>query len=83
MSRPIYQIAEEIKKDGHKVKYATVPYLEAMYSLDKIADDYCGESGRNIVIYFLNNARGWRGPITRRIKKELKDILNGQEKLDL
>ena len=36
MSRPIHEIARDIRNDWPKVNYAAVPYLEAMADLDKI-----------------------------------------------
>jgi hypothetical protein len=80
-SRPLYQIADEIKNDwnSHQGRwggnYAAVPYLEAMGALVEITDTYICESGESIVRYFLSNAKGWRGDTARRIKAELKALL--------
>jgi hypothetical protein len=74
MSRPIYEIAREIKKDWKKVNYAAAPYLDAMFSLEKIEDPYYADSGRSVVLYFLSNAGSWRGETARRVKKELKEL---------
>jgi hypothetical protein len=76
MSRPLYIIAKEIKKDWKNINYAAKPYLKAMSDLSSILDDYGFDSGRSIVLYFLSNAGSWRGETARRIKKELKGILN-------
>lgn len=76
MPRPIYQIAQEIQQDwGSKVNFAAKPYLDAMYSLNKIEERYGMDSGRSIVAYFLSNASTWRGPVAKRIKSELKKML--------
>ena len=75
MSRPIYIIAQEIRKDWKPVNYCAVPYLEAMECLDKITDRYIAESAMSVVGYFLANARMWRGETARRIKKELNGMI--------
>jgi hypothetical protein len=70
--RSISEIAEEICSDWGKVNFAAKPYLEAMYSLDSVEDDYYFDSGKSIVSYFLANASTWRGPVAKRVKAELK-----------
>lgn len=74
MSRPLYEIAREIRKDWSPVNYAAKPYLDAMRSLSSINDDYYADSGRSVVLYFLSNAASWRGENARRIKAELKSL---------
>jgi len=73
-TRPLYEIASEIKKDWAKVYFGAVPYLEAMSTLDSIDDDYMFDSGKSIVLYFLSNATTWRGDVARRVKAELKKM---------
>jgi hypothetical protein len=46
-----------------------------MLCLDKITDMYFAEDAKSIVMYFLNNASGWRGDVARRIKAELKALV--------
>jgi len=74
-TRPLYEIANDIKRDWQNVNFGAVPYLRAMESLDKITDNFMFDSGKSIVLYFLSNATGWRGETAKRIKKELKDML--------
>jgi hypothetical protein len=75
MSRPIFVIASEIRKDwGNKTNYAAKPYLEAMATLGSINENYYEDSAKSVVLYFLANAGTWRGEVARRIKKELKDM---------
>lgn len=75
MSRPIYEIAREIRKDwGSKVNFAAKPYLDAMSQLTNITDMYGYDDAKSIVLYFLCNASTWRGENARRIKKELKQM---------
>lgn len=77
-SMNIASLAELISRDwGGKVNYAAKPYLDAMFSLDTIDSPYFAETGRNIVPYFLANARSWTGPVARAVKAELKKRLDG------
>lgn len=73
--RSIKTIAAEISQDWAKVNYGAKPYLDAMYSLDKITDKYYADSGSSVVAYFLANATQWKGEKARATKKELNKIL--------
>lgn len=73
--RLLKDIAFEIEQNWPNVNYAARPYLDAMFSLDSIYDDYYDDSGSEIVAYFLGNATGWRGDTAKRIKKELNAML--------
>ena len=72
--RPIYVIAQEIRKDWAKVSPYAKPYLEVMDCLDSIDEMYYFESAREIVLRFLCNAGTWRGETAKRIKNELKEM---------
>lgn len=72
--RPVSVIAAEIRKDWKKVYFGAVPYLNAMFSLNDINDNYFADSGRSVVLYFLSNATTWRGDTARRVKAELKKL---------
>ena len=74
--RSIREIAREVRSDWKKVYFGAVPYLEAMFQLDKIDDPYMFEDGRSIVVYFLSNANTWKGDTARRVKAELKAMLH-------
>lgn len=74
-TRPLYEIAAEIKADWKNVYFGAKPYLDAMMTLDSIDDNYMFDSGRSIVAYFLANAQTWRGETAKRIKKELNSML--------
>jgi hypothetical protein len=74
--RPLYVIANEIRKDwGTKVYFGAKPYLEAMQTLDKPTDSYGYDSAKSIVAYFLANAGTWRGDKAKAIKAELKKLV--------
>ena len=69
----ICELAEMISRDwGSKVNYGARPYLQAMYSLNSVDDDYGYDTGKSIVLYFLSNASSWRGDLARAVKAELK-----------
>ena len=68
----INQIARLIQKDWGKVNFAAIPYLDAMYALTTIDNQYGMDSGRDIVNRFLGNAGQWRGETARAVKTELK-----------
>ena len=67
-TRSLSEIAKEISRDWLNVYFGAVPYLNAMYRLNSI-NDKCGvDSGKSIVLYFLCNARSWKGDKAREIK---------------
>lgn len=75
MTRPLYEIAGEVRSDWGKVSPYAVPYLNAMATLSSINDMYYADSARSVVSYFLANAGNWRGPVARRVKAELKALV--------
>lgn len=75
MTRPIYEIAAEIRRDWVRPNYAAVPYLDAMGSLSSVSDAYFYDDARSVILYFLSNAQGWKGDTARRIKAELKALV--------
>jgi hypothetical protein len=76
--RPLSTIAREIDANwrrnisGTELYFGAKPYLNAMYSLDKITDNFGMDSAKSIVLYFLSNASSWRGTKAKEIKAELK-----------
>ncbi len=70
-TRPLCEVAEEIRKDWKNIYFGAKPYLDAMSCLESVNDNYGWDSGKSIVLYFLANASSWRGETARRIKKEL------------
>jgi hypothetical protein len=80
MSRSLSVIAFEIRSDwsakGKGVSPYAEPYLRAMETMNSITDDYYYDTGDSVVRYFLANANGWRGEAARRIKAELRGMLN-------
>ena len=74
-ARPLYEIANDIKKDWKNVNFAAKPYLNAMATLTSVNDNYMFDSAKTIVLYFLGNAGSWRGETAKRIKAELKAMV--------
>jgi hypothetical protein len=74
-TRPLSNIAHEIRRDWKNVNYAAKPYLNAMGSMDDINNNYMYDSGHSVVHHFLANSGTWRGPVARTIKAELKSML--------
>jgi hypothetical protein len=75
MTRPLCEIAGEIRQTWPKISYAAKPYLDAMSHLASITDPYYQDSAEDMVLYFLSNASSWRGEDARRIKAELKAMV--------
>ena len=67
----IREIAVVIKRDWKNVNFAAKPYLDAMFSLNSINDNYIADTGRSVVLYFLCNASSWKGEVAKAVKKEL------------
>jgi len=78
--RPLYVIAQEIRNYWPNVYFGAVPYLNAMATMASVHSDYGCDSGESIVLYFLSNARAWKGAAARRIKAELKALVTVKEK---
>jgi hypothetical protein len=76
MTRRLHDIALDIQRDWKNPYFGAVPYIEAMTLLTGINDMYGADRARDIVSYFLGNARTWRGPKAREIKAELNAMLN-------
>lgn len=74
-TRPLWKIAGEIVQDWEGVYFGAVPYLKALQKLDKITDAFGEDPADDVVIYFLSNARTWRGPVARRVKAELNGMI--------
>lgn len=75
MGRPLSAIAKEIRQCWSRPNFGAVPYIDAMRQLDRITDKYGQDDARTIVLYFLSNAQTWRGPDAKRIKDELKAMV--------
>lgn len=73
-TRSISKIAFDISKNWPNPYFGAVPYIRAMKSLDSINDHYHYESARSVVLYFLSNAKTWRGEQAKAIKAELRSM---------
>lgn len=68
-------IAEDVARHWKNVAPAAVPYLEAMHELEDLHQGYYYDSARSVLAYFLSNAKTWKGPVARHIKREIKLLL--------
>jgi hypothetical protein len=75
MTRPLHEIAADIRKHWPNMYFGAVPYVDAMSELNTLNDKYYADSASSVVLYFLSNAATWRGEDARRIKAELKSML--------
>ena len=74
-TRPIHEIAREIRADWTRPYYGAVPYLDAMECVSTPEDAYGADDGKYLILYFLANAGTYRGETARRVKAELKGML--------
>jgi hypothetical protein len=74
-ARPLHVIAAEIRSSWTAPYFGAIPYVIAMHGLTDLTDHYGADDGDMIVRYFLGNATTWRGPVARRIKAELRELL--------
>lgn len=69
------QFAAVIRADWKKPFFGSVPYIEAMADLPTWESRYICDSAKEIVVTFLSNASGWRGPVAKAAKKAMNDRL--------
>ena len=73
--RAISEIANEIQQDWKNVNYGAKPYLDAMKELTSVDDNFYEDSAESVIVYFLSNARSWKGETAKRIKLELNNLI--------
>lgn len=73
--RDLWEIAREIRADWKRPYFGAVPYLDSMDGLRGINQRFGQEDGYSVVRYFLVNAATWRGETARRVKAELRAML--------
>jgi len=76
--RSIAAIAGDIQRKWKNIYFGAVPYLDAMRCLDTIKDSYGMDKADDIIVYFLGNARTFKGPDAVALKDELKAILKAR-----
>lgn len=75
MTRSIQYIARDISAAWPKVSPYAKPYLDAMFQLNRITDNYYYDDAKSVILYFLSNAAGFRGPEAKALKAELKALV--------
>jgi hypothetical protein len=81
-ARSLCDIAEDILQHWHKVHYTAIPYLSAMRYVKELGDKHGHDTGRDIVLRFLGGASTWKGDDARRIKAELRELLDMERLVD-
>ena len=76
--RPLHEIAREITSLWPDPFFGAIPYIGAMRRLASVTDSFGYDSGHDIVMYFLSNAKTWKGNDAARIKNELR-VMIGQK----
>lgn len=71
-SASLPEIAALIAHEWERVPLHARAYLDAMFYINSVQDNYGMDSGKGVVLYFLSNASTWRGPVARLVKAELK-----------
>lgn len=81
--RTFQQIAKDIKSTWMNVYFGAVPYLEALLTLDTTDPEalYGIKKAGDIARYFLANAQIFRGADARRLKEELKTLINNGKEI--
>lgn len=72
--RTLSEIAAEVRKDWHSINNgAAASALDAMATMGLVTEPYGLDSnGYGVIGQFLSGAVGWRGPVSRRVKAELR-----------
>lgn len=73
--RTLAAIAAEIRQDWLKPSGAAAPYIDGLSRLESPHGAIGADDGERTIKGFLCNAQTWRGPTARRIKAELKRML--------
>lgn len=69
-SMSIYRLMEVVKNDWSRPYFGALPYIAALMALTDNGY-YEEDSWQCLAVYFLANARTWRGPLARDVKVEL------------
>ncbi|MEO5348895.1 MAG: hypothetical protein H7836_04540 [Magnetococcus sp. YQC-3] len=69
-NKSINQLGAIVAKEWVKPYFGAVPYIKALQQIND--GKYLFEDEKTIVIYFLSNARTWKGDIAKEVKQELK-----------
>ena len=80
MSRPMREIAEEIRFDWPNIGVEAEEWLCWLHAVDRVEPEWRGGDARWAIRNFLREAGGWRGERARQIKRELRQLLKGERK---
>jgi hypothetical protein len=71
----VSEIAYAIAKDWQNISPYALDYLNAMKDIRDINGQYYADSAKNVIMYFLVNARTYRGENARAYKALLKEMV--------
>lgn len=74
-TRTLKAIMREVRNDWKRPYFGAVPYIQALSVLNSPSDMYFADRGEDLILYFLSNAKGWRGETAKRVKAELKAMI--------
>jgi len=73
-SKTINEIGFLIERSWINPFYGAIPYMKAMQRI--VNGAFYQDDEETIILYFLSNARTWKGETAREVKKELKRRVN-------
>jgi len=73
--RPLFLVAEEIEKDWIDITEDCKYYIECMKELKRINNRQGFDSGKTFVVYFLAECILWHTSNSRKLKKELEEMI--------
>ena len=79
--RSLAEIAHEIRGDWTSLSNSPAEeYVTAMSELRTLDQSYGLDTAVSVVAHFLGVCGTWRGPVARRVKDELRNMLERQER---
>lgn len=73
--KSLKEISQIIRRDWDPIYFSAIPYLDAMDLLDNITDPIGFDTGLDVVIYFLENSKRWKGQTAREVKAYLRNLI--------
>ena len=77
--RDICDIARDVEHYWQEVDSEANPSLLAMHCINDLSDSYMNTTAKAILTDFLNSSHGWHGSHARRIRNEIRRMLNMKE----
>lgn len=69
------ELAQIIRADWKpSIYFGAVPYLDAMNTMESFKQQFGCDDGDSIGLYFLSNAKTWRGDVAKLVKRRIKEL---------